>query len=389
MSETAEKKKKIYKLATELNVSHETLVEFLKKKGYAVKNHMSSVDEDMMRDITIHFKKEKDVAEKHQRKIAEIRENKKKVEKKIEAPEHATAPPPVVHTELVAPAPLIALEEPPVQQPAQVVEEIVVGPSAVETPEPVVEPVSEELPAPEKEEVAEEKAKEPEYVSPLEKERRTKVGLTVKGKMELAPPKKAVRQKVAAAKPKAVEETQPVPVQPESEEEHRRKKKKKKVRGGPDVAEPVAEVDAIDRKKKKKKKLRTKEIDQAEVKDAIRRTFAAMDETVVGTRAAFKKRKRKEREEEELRMQEEAERDAGKIRVTEFVSVNDLANLMHVNVADVIKKCIELGMMVSINQRLDKDTITLVADEFGFEISFFEEITEEEVFEDKEDDPAM
>lgn len=389
MSETAEKKKKIYKLATELNVSHETLVEFLKKKGYAVKNHMSSVDEDMMRDITIHFKKEKDVAEKHQRKIAEIRENKKKVEKKIEAPEHATAPPPVVHTELVAPAPLIALEEPPVQQPAQVVEEIVVGPSAVETPEPVVEPVSEELPAPEKEEVAEEKAKEPEYVSPLEKERRTKVGLTVKGKMELAPPKKAVRQKAAAVKPKAVEETQPVPVQPESEEEHRRKKKKKKVRGGPDVAEPVAEVDAIDRKKKKKKKLRTKEIDQAEVKDAIRRTFAAMDETVVGTRAAFKKRKRKEREEEELRMQEEAERDAGKIRVTEFVSVNDLANLMHVNVADVIKKCIELGMMVSINQRLDKDTITLVADEFGFEISFFEEITEEEVFEDKEDDPAM
>ncbi len=51
--------------------------------------------------------------------------------------------------------------------------------------------------------------------------------------------------------------------------------------------------------------------------------------------------------------------------------MNDLANLMHVNVADVIKKCMELGIMVSINQRLDKDTITLVADEFGFEISFY------------------
>ena len=48
--------------------------------------------------------------------------------------------------------------------------------------------------------------------------------------------------------------------------------------------------------------------------------------------------------------------------MTEFVSVSDLANLMRVNVADVIKKCMELGIMVSINQRLDKDTITLVAD---------------------------
>ena len=46
----------------------------------------------------------------------------------------------------------------------------------------------------------------------------------------------------------------------------------------------------------------------------------------------------------------------------------NLANLMSVPVADVISKCIELGLMVSINQRLDVDTITLVADEFGFEV---------------------
>jgi len=87
MSETAEKKKKIYKVATELNLSHETLVEFLRKKGHAVKNHMSSVDDDMMRDILLHFKKEKDVAEKHHRKIAEIRESKKREPKKEDLPE--------------------------------------------------------------------------------------------------------------------------------------------------------------------------------------------------------------------------------------------------------------------------------------------------------------
>jgi len=391
MSETVEKKKKIYKVATELNLSHETLVEFLKKKGHAVKGHMSSVDDDMMRDILHQFKKEKDVAEKHHRKIAEIRDSKKKVEdsarrvekKPEEHVERAPAPvlaPTVLH-EVVAPP---VVEEVTLKKPPGVLEEQM-------EKQTVLEPVSGEpaLPEPVVEEIQQQGAKGEEYVSPLEKERRAKVGLTVKGKIDLTPPKRQPRQKPSAPSAKAP----PTPVAPvgipvESEEDaHKKKKKKKKVRGAEVPETAVVEVDALDRKKKKKKKLRHKEIDQAEVKDAIRRTFAAMDDTIVAGRAAFKKKKRKEREEEEQRLQEEAERQAGKLRVTEFVSVNDLANLMHVNVADVIKKCIELGMMVSINQRLDKDTITLVADEFGFEISFYEEITQEEVLENKEDAP--
>ena len=69
MAETVEKRKKLYKVATELNLSHETLIEFLRKKGHEVKGHMSNVDPEMMKDILVHFKKEKDVAEKHHRKI--------------------------------------------------------------------------------------------------------------------------------------------------------------------------------------------------------------------------------------------------------------------------------------------------------------------------------
>lgn len=381
MAETLEKKKKIYKLATELNLSHETLVEFLKKKGYAVKNHMSSVDEEMMRDINTHFKREKDVAEKHQRKIAEMRESKKKVEKKPTEVEVPAA------TESAVQAPLLALHEdapaaipPSVVEPAEEEEPVEIAAKQPAPPVAVPPPV---VPAVEKEKPADKK-EEPAYISPLEKERRAKVGLTVKGKMDLTPARRPARKKTAE---KAGTSEPPAAAPVESEEDiHKKKKKKKKVRGA-ETAEPVVEVDPLDRKKKKKKKLRHKEIDQAEVKDAIRRTFAAMDDTVVGGRAAFRKKKRKEREEEEQRLLEEAERESGRIRVTEFVSVNDLANLMHVNVADVIKKCIELGMMVSINQRLDKDTITLVADEFGFEISFYEEVTEDEVFEDKQDPP--
>ena len=102
-----------------------------------------------------------------------------------------------------------------------------------------------------------------------------------------------------------------------------------------------------------------------------------MDDTAVSGRAVFKKKKRREREEEEARAEEEARRESGILRVTEFVSVNDLANLMHVNVAEVIKKCLELGIMVSINQRLEKDTITLVADEFGYQVEFISAVEDE------------
>jgi translation initiation factor IF-2 len=380
MAETAERKKKLYKVATELNLSHETLIEFLRKKGHEVKSHMSSLDEDMMKDILVHFKKEKDVAEKHQRKIAEIRETKKRAERRVEEAAEAPAPPPPPSSHEPPPAgtpppdevPVTEEEAVPVRVDAEVLEQTV-PPAPIEAVAPPAEPV------PAKENVESRKPKGEDLLSPLEKERRTKVGLTIKGRMELSrpprPPARAQKPGTPAAAPATAES-----------DEHKRKKKKKKVRE--DVPETkTAEVDDLDRKKKKKKKIRHKEIDQAEVKDAIRRTFAAMDDTPATGRAVLKKRKKKEREEEVARLAEEAQKEEGKLRVTEFVSVNDLANLMHVNVADVIKKCMELGIMVSINQRLDRDTITLVADEFGFAISFYEEVTEEEVRTVGEDRP--
>jgi translation initiation factor IF-2 len=383
MAETAEKRKKLYKVATELNLSHETLIEFLRKKGHEVKSHMSSLDEDMMKDILVHFKKEKDVAEKHQRKIAEIRETKKRAERKVEEVAEAPLPspaPPSVPPESPAAAPspeeVPVIEEEAVPLPAESVEPEAAVPAA--PLQPVEAAATPAEPVPVREKVEARKPRGEDLLSPLEKERRTKVGLTIKGRMDLRPakpPARATKPGTGTAAPAAAES-----------DEHKRKKKKKKVRE--DVPETkAAETDDLDRKKKKKKKIRHKEIDQAEVTDAIRRTFAAMDDTPATGRAVLKKRKKKEREEEVARLAEEAQKEEGKLRVTEFVSVNDLANLMHVNVADVIKKCMELGIMVSINQRLDKDTITLVADEFGFAISFYEEVTEEEVHTEGEDRP--
>jgi translation initiation factor IF-2 len=415
MAESVEKKKKIYKVATELNLSHETLIEFLRKKGHEVKGHMSSVDDDMMRDILMHFKKDKDVAEKHQRKIQEIRENKKRAERKAaeelvpDSPRLAPATPEVV-APVVLPEPVPVVveelapeeEEPviPVAEPvAEVTEEPPVAEEAPAAPAPPVEPpvapavespavpLAAEAPppaapVPPKSPEPKKKRSGEDILSPLEKERRQKVGLTIKGKMDLAVAVPGTRpaKKGAAAAPGT-----PATTTTDADDPHKKKKKKRRVRE--EVPETKApETEEVDRKKKKKKKLRTKEIDQAEVKDAIRRTYASMDEAPATGRAILRKRKRREREEEEARLQQEAQREEGILRVTEFVSVNDLANLMRVGVTDVIKKCMELGIMVSINQRLDKDTILLVADEFGFQVNFYSAVDDEEVVP-LDDDP--
>ena len=82
--------------------------------------------------------------------------------------------------------------------------------------------------------------------------------------------------------------------------------------------------------------------------------------------------------------------DDNKLQVTEFISVSELANLMDVSFAEVISKCMSLGIMVSINQRLDAEVIELVASEFGYDVEFIDmekqmEMDEEEV-EDSEED---
>ncbi len=159
-----------------------------------------------------------------------------------------------------------------------------------------------------------------------------------------------------------------------------KKKKKPKPRKKPTEAAPEDPVVA-----KKRKKIKKFEIDQKEVKEAIRKTLLSMDDSAMAGRALQRKRKRREREAEQEKQEELRSLEGKKIKVNEYISASELANLMGVQISDVISKCIELGLMVSINQRLDVDTITLVADEFGFEVEFQKEYTSE-VLEDIPDD---
>ena len=143
----------------------------------------------------------------------------------------------------------------------------------------------------------------------------------------------------------------------------------------------------IQKKGLKKKKYPPKiEVSEEEVQRQIKDTLARL--TTRGKSRAVKYRKEKretasQRIEEEHRKQEEQKNI---IQVTEFVSVSELASMMDVHPNDVISKCMDLGLFVSINQRLDAETLTLIAEEFNYKVEFISPDLQE-VIDDVEDKP--
>ncbi len=124
---------------------------------------------------------------------------------------------------------------------------------------------------------------------------------------------------------------------------------------------------------------------EREIQEQIRKTLADLTGAKTKpSREKYRKEKR-QRATEALEEQTRQEQESSKIlRVTEFISANDLAALMNVSVNDVISTCLNLGMFVSINQRLDAEAITVIADEFGYDVQF---ITADEETETVKEEP--
>ncbi len=131
-----------------------------------------------------------------------------------------------------------------------------------------------------------------------------------------------------------------------------------------------------------------KEVSQADIQKEIKETLARLSGGKKSNAAKLRRAKRSavaERAEQELQRQQE---EAMTLQLTEFVTVAELANMMNANVNEVISACMTLGIMVSINQRLDSETITIIAEEFGYEANFVSAEVQEaiEVEEDSEED---
>jgi translation initiation factor IF-2 len=196
-------------------------------------------------------------------------------------------------------------------------------------------------------------------------------GLTIKGKIKL--PEPPVKRK----KPVASSEGKP--------DENLRKKRKRK-------SKPGDSTPAGGRPQSRRGKDEAKEeISEKEIQDKIKATLAKLGGQKGGGRGSNARQKlRKQRRDDHkvTREEEQAQKEIESkiLKVTEFVTANELSVLMSVSINDIITACFSLGMMVSINQRLDAETIQIVAEEFGFTVQFVD--AEEQVeFEEEEDDP--
>ncbi len=211
-----------------------------------------------------------------------------------------------------------------------------------------------------------EKAKQPEHHSTKFEKLN---GPSIVGKIDL--PEKKKKKPVASSS--------------ENKETEKKKKKRKRITKGPDR----------DRGAKKGGKRPTgkagtnrREPTDEEIQKEIKDTLARLSGGSKNKSAKLRRQKRDDKAEQRAREQEEQEKEKKVLKVTEFVSANEFANMMSVSVNEVISACMSLGMMVSINQRLDAETLQIVAEEFGYETEFVSpEVDESTEIEIEKDDP--
>ena len=431
---------RLSKAAREFNLGVDTIVEFLASKGIEVERKPNTkLEPDHYALVRANFADEKAAKQKAKEKsktllemeaIAVDSKRKPKQETGAEPAEEAKAEPKVETVPEPTPEPAPAEIPEPTTEPVE-------EPKADAAPEPEPESSSEIAPesTPEADSAPEELSPEPEAKEAPEKEEteekpkkkaKPESAVKVVGKVDLdsvSPKRKtkkaATKSEEPAAKPVAAEaapevETPPTAEPNKSEEAEVVRAKAEKLTGPTVVGKielPVEKKPTTAGEKRKRKRItkvdveaagkqagkrgRTvtgaprKEISDKDIQKEIKETLARLSKGKK-TQASAKTRRAKrdakaERAEREQLAQMEA---AHTLELTEFVTASELATLMDVSVNEVISACMSLGMMVSINQRLDKETIGIIAEEFGYGVDFVSAEVQEaiEVETDNEDD---
>ncbi len=378
------KQNKVYELARQFKVSSQAMMDVLRQLNFEIRSHMSPVNEDMLAAVAEYFEgqkaeakaeaaRKKEVAEKRKaikeaekeaartRKEADTAERKGREEEPVREAEvrHPRVRAADEAVKLAEKLGRVRSEEERLRRQAQELkrqaeEKLAVsaaaGPGAEETAPAAAgagEPQGDEIAAPEgtgeELQIAASAEEAGEAIAVGGEE-----GLTA-GRLTGASLRERIRQSMEA---REVEGTGPRIIE----------KRAPQVKERRPAQRPASEVEP--RRKKKRKKGR-REIDQEEVRSTIRETLADLR----SGRARPKKRRR-DTDEAEL---EGVEEELLVIQVTEFASVSELASQMNVGANDIIAACFRLGLMVTINQRLDMETIEFIADEFGYSVESIEE----------------
>ncbi len=429
-------KTKISKIAKDLNVSVTTAIEFLRKKDIIVEDNPNArIEDDAVNILINEFRSDKDQKIKSEQFSSERQKEKTKPAQK----------------EATKPVEEITLSVEPTAQPKIVgkIDINNIGKPAPKAPEKVEQPKKEEAKAPEqpKAKVAPEKKTQPK----VEKKEEPKAQPVV-AKEKVEPAKVEPKQEVATPQPQEKKEdeifTMSRPtvtptinvvgkidlsaINQQTRPKKKTKEEKRKERLAKDNATQQNNGNAQNGDRKKRKRIVSKEkidiekagqqvnnnhnnnnnknehprrekggkdknkrpihteVNEEDVQKQIKETLARLTSKDKGLKKGAKWRKEK-REASANREREAAELEQAEskiLKLTEFVTANDLAVMMNVPINNVIATCMNLGVMVSINQRLDAETINIVAEEFGFKTEYVSaEVSEAiEQEEDREED---
>ena len=383
MSEATEKGIRLSKVTREFNLGLHTVVEFLAKQGHTVESNPNGKISNALYDLLLaEFGKDKEIKAqaqqtvqlRHDRESIVLGTGAAKAEPKAKVKEEANA---IIHS------------APPVVEPPK-------------APAPPPAPIA-----------------EPEVIkAKVEKT----AGPKTLGKIDLDAPKKGAKKKAEAVAEAPAEATaapvQPaapaapaapeVPAEPETirvnvqklagvkqmgkielpvekerkpaeKPDYERGKRKRLVKPGPVNVDRAVQAE-------QRTAPRPGELDENAVKRKVSETLARL----TGGKSRGAKMRREKRDQRGRRFEEEqaARELAGQtLKVTEFVTASELASMMSVPVTDIIKACFALGMMVSINQRLDAETLAVIAEEYGFKVEFVGADVQQDV-QAEEDDPA-
>ena len=413
-----EKMMRLGQIARKLNVGTATIVESLAKKGYEVENNPNSkITLDQVAMLEKEFKSS--ALEKEEASHLSIgkRHEPLATEQELPKPEKVVEPTPAPAPVAKAPEPAvekITTEAPklegikvlgkvdldkkptptpppaPQPKPSPAPKQEEKKPEPVVSPAPVAPPAPAPAPAPKE---AEPKPAAPEVAEIVPEElisakADSLKGLTVLGKIELPVDKNKKKGG---------------PVASSDERGKDKKRPRKRIDSKPGAPNPGGQAPGAANRPQDQRggrpgqpnkpggqqqrpggnpqqRMQKAEPTPKEIQDQIKQTLARLQGNKPGGKTKSRRDKRAERDREV-----ETEGDELKIlKVTEFISANDLAALLDVSVNQIISACLSLGMFVSINQRLDAEAITIIADEFGFDVEFTKSI-EDELEEDVED----
>lgn len=429
--------KRLFKVATELNVGTHTIVEFLNNNGFEIEDKPNAkISEEMLSELLKEFQSSAVIKEQADQLVIGSRPVAKKESSVSVLPDGEEELPPAPSPKQEESKP--EASEKPAEKPKKAEEEKEEEPTRAKPrlkvlgkidlsekgkakpkskkeeekkaadkapePKPAEDKPADEPAAEDKPETAKPQVEKPKDASPAKKEAPAAPQTSESGPKEKAPAEEPTKKPgvIRAEAP----ELRGLKIQGKIDLDKFDSKKKKKEKEG----EKKSEAKDSDTGRKRKRRRRrvavdrqgnrqqggrgrrsreeeVKEVSQKEIEEKIKATMARLS-------GGGKKKRQKMRRESRERIRErqemrEMEQQNDKLQVTEFISVQELANLMDKDATEVITACLNLGVIVSINQRLDAEIIELVASEFGFEIEFIsaEEQTEEEeeIIDDPED----